>query len=127
MGRPQLHFEGDICENEDCDNTVASKGTNFAGELRWRATCSPCHKAKFERPWLMFRKKSCESCGYTPLYQWALEVHHRDGDKDNNEGSNLTTLCANCHRDLSGLIDELENDWEKAESVFKKLIKSLFG
>ena len=127
MARQQIHFEGDVCENEDCDNLVASAGYTVTGTAKWRGICSPCHMAKYTRPWLMFRKKSCESCGHTPLYQWALEVHHRDGNKDNNEPENLTTLCANCHRDLSGLIEELEGDWWKAESVFKKLIKSLFG
>lgn len=123
----QKHFEGDICETADCDNYVAHQGYNPSGTPKYRAVCQSCHKARYGKPWLKFRLKSCESCGHTPLYPWALEVHHRDGDKTNNDKDNLWTLCANCHRDLSGLIHELEDDWHKAESVFKKLIKTMFS
>lgn len=27
----------------------------------------------------------------------SLEVHHKDGDKENNESENLELLCPNCH------------------------------
>ena len=41
----------------------------------------------------------CEQCGNT---QWMnrpipLEVHHIDGDKNNNQLENLQLLCPNCH------------------------------
>ena len=41
----------------------------------------------------------CERCGNT---QWMnqpipLEVHHIDGNKNNNELNNLQLLCPNCH------------------------------
>ena len=126
MGRKQTNFEGDICKTDDCDNYVASAGYTSNGTPRWRDVCYACHKSKNTKPWLAFRKKSCEACGHTPLYAWAMEVHHRDGDKTNNHPDNLMSLCSNCHRDLGGLIHELDGNWEKAESVFKKLIKSLF-
>lgn len=46
-----------------------------------------------ERSWC------CEKCG---LDSWmgeelSLEIHHLDGDKANNELSNLQILCPNCH------------------------------
>lgn len=126
MGRKQVHFEDDECSTEDCSNTVAKSGYNINGTERWRDVCYACHKGKYGKPWLLFRKKSCESCGHTPLYAWAMEVHHRDGNKDNNDGDNLMSLCSNCHRDLGGLIHELDGDWAKAESVFKKLVKAMF-
>lgn len=37
----------------------------------------------------------CGSCGYSNIL--ALEVHHKDRDRANNDISNLEILCANCH------------------------------
>ena len=38
----------------------------------------------------------CSKCGFTNVA--ALEVHHIDRNRDNNDISNLVVLCANCHR-----------------------------
>lgn len=45
------------------------------------------------------KEKKCECCKNT---EWngkpiPLEVHHKDGDKYNNELENLEILCPNCH------------------------------
>ena len=45
------------------------------------------------------KEKKCEMCG---LEKWngvdiALELHHIDGEKCNNEILNLQILCPNCH------------------------------
>lgn len=37
----------------------------------------------------------CEECGYNNIL--ALEVHHKDRDRTNNELDNLQILCCNCH------------------------------
>lgn len=49
-----------------------------------------------------YRKKAfkllnniCDLCGYSNVD--ALEVHHKDKNRDNNDISNLQILCANCH------------------------------
>ena len=43
----------------------------------------------------------CSSCGWSEINLWTntlpLEVHHLDGDYTNNEETNLTLLCPNCH------------------------------
>lgn len=44
-------------------------------------------------------KKSCSMCG---LSEWlenpiSLELHHKDGDHENNNLDNLSVLCPNCH------------------------------
>lgn len=39
--------------------------------------------------------KVCSICGYDNEY--ALEVHHIDKNRDNNDISNLKIVCANCH------------------------------
>ncbi len=45
---------------------------------------------------------SCQKCGFSNLL--ALEVHHRDKDRNNNSINNLAVLCANCHRIEHGSI-----------------------
>ena len=42
----------------------------------------------------------CECCGCNGSWQdgvIALEIHHKDGDNHNNEITNLSYLCPNCH------------------------------
>ena len=44
------------------------------------------------------RKKSkCQSCGSTKN----LMVHHKDGNRKNNDASNLKTLCWSCHENIT--------------------------
>jgi hypothetical protein len=45
------------------------------------------------------KQHQCEACGLT---EWQnvpipIELHHRDGDRNNNTLINLTILCPNCH------------------------------
>lgn len=37
----------------------------------------------------------CTKCGFADLR--AIEVHHKDKNRENNELNNLVVLCANCH------------------------------
>ena len=46
-----------------------------------------------------YKEYKCENCGLT---EWlgqpiALEVHHKDGNKNNNNLENFQLLCPNCH------------------------------
>lgn len=46
---------------------------------------------------------TCEKCGYhatTPMERRFLQVHHIDGDKLNNQESNLQCLCICCHANV---------------------------
>lgn len=66
-------------------------------------------------------------CEYTPFTgKWALEVHHIDEDRTNNEPDNLMTLCSNCHREMHGLLHEY-GDSDVAMSVLAKFIKRLLS
>lgn len=40
-------------------------------------------------------KKKCSKCGTT---SGQLDIHHKDGNRDNNNRSNLTYMCRSCHR-----------------------------
>jgi hypothetical protein len=43
-------------------------------------------------------KRKCEWCGRVALKS-ALDIHHKDGNHNNNDPSNLLILCATCHRE----------------------------
>lgn len=46
------------------------------------------------------KEYKCELCGCDGHWQGkilALQLHHKDGDRCNNELSNLSFLCPNCH------------------------------
>jgi 5-methylcytosine-specific restriction endonuclease McrA len=40
----------------------------------------------------------CSQCGFFAVHRCQMDVHHIDGNHENNDPANLTTLCANCHR-----------------------------
>ena len=65
-------------------------------------------KAIRAKPYIVYKKTSCEFCGFLPVHTCQLDVDHIDGNHSNNEPSNLQTLCANCHR----LKTFLNKDWE---------------
>src|SRR3990167_3971097 len=44
-----------------------------------------------------FKKTECEMCGFKG-HPCQLDVNHKDMNHKNNELKNLETLCANCHR-----------------------------
>ena len=46
-----------------------------------------------------YKEKVCEVCGYNK-YPEILEVHHIDGDRRNNELSNLQIVCPTCHAEI---------------------------
>jgi predicted HNH restriction endonuclease len=50
------------------------------------------------RPYLVHRGDVCERCGFVPVIVEQLDVHHANGQHEDNTPSNLVTLCANCHR-----------------------------
>ena len=59
-----------------------------------------CHAVyrRFRYPLSVHRKSYCEHCNFQPVHISQLDVDHIDGNRNNNDPSNLQTLCANCHR-----------------------------
>jgi 5-methylcytosine-specific restriction endonuclease McrA len=46
-----------------------------------------------------YKEDKCEKCG---ISEWkgkrlSIQVHHKDGNKDNNKLENIEFLCPNCH------------------------------
>lgn len=60
---------------------------------------SYCKNNKYRR----HKKESCERCGFIPEDKCQLDVHHKDGNHENDTEENLQTLCANCHRYITHL------------------------
>lgn len=88
---------------------IRNRGKKANGYQRWR--CGKLglqkHQEKF-RPYRKFVSETCLMCGFIPEDICQLDVDHIDGNKKNNDASNLQTLCANCHR----LKTKHNKDWE---------------
>ena len=90
-----------ICNTNQCRlNGISKKGF-----IKYKKYCGSCHKTIYNLKdsgrnlgYRINKKDKCESCGFIPKHKCQLDVDHIDGDKHNNEKSNLQTLCANCHR-----------------------------
>ena len=76
-------------------NVVMSHGIDrHTKKQRLQNICTQCRNYAYKK----HKKDYCEQCQFIPKWQGQLDVDHIDGDKTNNDLSNLMTLCANCHR-----------------------------
>jgi hypothetical protein len=50
------------------------------------------------RQYTIYKTNCCVMCNFTSEFPCQFDVDHIDGNHNNNEVSNLQTLCANCHR-----------------------------
>lgn len=74
-----------------------SKRASLNGRYKCRAVYLKAYN-KLIYPYAVHKKEQCEKCGFNPVHTSQLDVDHIDGDRWNNDPSNLQTLCANCHR-----------------------------
>ena len=78
----------------DCGELVRSKGRTDNGKQMWDRRCWRCRWGGYR----VHKKNYCELCGFVAVHRVQLDVDHIDGNRHNNDLSNLQTLCANCHR-----------------------------
>lgn len=72
---------------------------------KWRSThMLGTNHPKFKGEFKTYRDRAireyghaCTRCGYSLI----VDVHHIDGNHQNNELSNLDVLCPNCHREVT--------------------------
>jgi hypothetical protein len=69
---------------------------------RRKGTRGQTNISQFIRYWLVqTRGEKCEGCGWAERHPTTgripIEIHHMDGQWDNNRPENLQFLCPNCH------------------------------
>jgi Homing endonuclease associated repeat len=97
---PQQHYLSDIDAQLSvgiCASCGPVRLVRHGGRWRCRRSARESWR-RSKRPHRSLVGNRCERCGFVPEHQCQLDVHHLDGDHDNNSSSNVQTLCANCHR-----------------------------
>lgn len=84
---------------------------------------SKYNRDSFINPLIKLRGRKCEKCG---IEEWFgqpinLEIHHIDGDRNNNDFKNLQLLCPNCH----SYTPNFRRKNEKREISDEEFIKAL--
>ena len=108
----EIDVEHKLAFCDACDTIVRIKSAGKASDkvsTKWRC------RNKFYltmntlySPHRLHKKKTCETCGFVPMHPCQLDVDHIDGNHNNNEESNLQTICKNCH----ALKTQRNKDWE---------------
>lgn len=79
--------------SRSCANTFFRSGTNnpnYAGSPTNRISGHKYREVAYAQ-----YGHICNRCGYSN--KLALEIHHKDRDRTNNNTPNLEVLCSNCH------------------------------
>lgn len=67
------------------------------GSRRWR--CGNVQRRKGTQKVLpLGLRDTCSRCGFAAEDPCQIDIHHKDGDWQNDAESNFEFLCANCHR-----------------------------
>lgn len=81
-----------------CKTRNATKGARRCKKCGPSGTKYTERMRKKSTRYRAYLKDKCEVCQFIPIHVCQLDIDHRDGNKKNNDPSNLATLCANCHR-----------------------------
>jgi hypothetical protein len=99
----------EILEDNKCLHPGCKNSKDNSGNGKYHKYCSHHHAIKYgmrNYHYKKYRKDYCENqdgrlgfkCTSEIIFPlWQLSVDHFDGNKKNNNVSNLLTLCHNCH------------------------------
>ena len=87
-----------------CGKPSRRTGWSAEGLPMYGSRCEACHRSPVAR----YKKKVCQLCGFVSTHSCQMDIDHIDGNHENNDLTNIQTLCANCHR----LKTFLNRDWE---------------
>ena len=99
LGIPTEHFTGQGWNVGVRRKPTPNKLAKPLSELLVKGSRVSSHALKNKLWKAGLKPRRCEKCDLT---EWlgnaiSLQLHHRDGVKDNNELPNLQILCPNCH------------------------------
>lgn len=79
-----------------CTRPCKDKGQKHIKEIQPDHYGTSDGSYKYRQKELEHYGTECTRCGYKESI-YAIDVHHRDRDRENNSLSNLEVLCCNCH------------------------------
>ena len=116
------------CINHGCDTPSTWSIRLKDGSVRWRVFCGSCLAAesgsKLKEGVTQYRTGVCSNknarLGFKCPTKHSLippgikltEIDHIDGNRNNNDHSNVQELCAHCHK-IKGMFSGDYNRWKK--------------
>ena len=76
-----------------CGRPTEVKDKDSKGRPKYRSQCSKCREAARKYP-----TNKCEKCGLLNDGTGNIDRDHIDGNRSNNDFSNLQALCKECHK-----------------------------
>ena len=109
------------------DNTNFSNKKKIDDILENKVTYSNTHNLRIRLFNEGLKEKKCEICD---LSIWMdreipLELHHKNGDRNDNSFDNLQILCSNCHGQTENYCSKNSEKYKARLNVNKIKIKSL--
>ena len=107
-----------LCCKVGCGKGQQNKGRDpNTGKQRWGKFCQKHNEEAYNYAngkYTRHKKKFCCRCGLNDniIGSSILQVDHIDGNKNNNQGINLQTLCYPCHKDKTST----SQDWKNKSS-----------
>jgi 5-methylcytosine-specific restriction endonuclease McrA len=90
--------------NCGCGNPLALKGIDDQGRKKYRTNCTDCLRKGRKN-----KTDTCNICKVKMVNPKDLDVDHIDGNRSNNDPSNLQTLCKPCHNKKT----KENKDWKR--------------